>query len=69
MIKDTVLLQGYSLHYQYMPFVKETENRVDTKFRNKKLVSYFAKWSYYFAKRCQFGALDPGHASNQIGQD
>jgi hypothetical protein len=54
---------------------------VDTKFRNKKLLSYYAKFSHFsrnfvneyreqiaqnVAKHCQFGGLDLGHAPNQI---
>jgi hypothetical protein len=29
--------------------VRQILSRVDTKFRSQKLLSYFAKWSYYFA--------------------
>jgi hypothetical protein len=37
---------------------------VDTKFRNKKLLLYFAKWSMV-----NLGRQDPGHAPNQSEQD
>jgi hypothetical protein len=36
--------------YSRNPFTRVDTKFHDTKFRNKKLLLYFAKWSYYFAK-------------------